>query len=112
MPKRSELTLTTVLAAVGGTNIGTAVPANHRRYVYSIKTENQFAGPNDLTLSVGAVNLDVISHLALGDMREDPEVLLENSLPIYIIEAAGQLVGTTSAAGNCFVRILFVDSQD
>lgn len=111
MPLRSELTLTTVVAALAGTNIGTAVPAHHRRYVYSIKTENQFAGINDLTISVGAVNFDVISHLALGDMREDPEVLLENSLPLYILEAAEQLVGTPSG-GNCFVRILFVDAVD
>jgi len=111
MPVRSALTPTTAVAALGGTNIGTAVPADHRRYVYSIKTENQFAGPNVLTLSVGAVNVDVIFHLALGDMREDPEVLLENSLPIYILEAAEQLVGTPDA-GDCFVKILFVDAVD
>jgi len=111
MPVRSELTITPAVAALGGTNIGTAVPANHHRYVYSIKTENQFAGPNDLTMSIAAGNLDVISHLAAGDMREDPEVLLENSLPLYILEAADQLVGTPSA-GDCFVRISFVDSPD
>jgi len=111
MPARSELILTTAVAAIAGTNIGTAVPVHHRRYVYSIKTENQFAGPNILTMSVGVVNVDVISHLAAGDMREDPEVLMEDSLPIYILEATEQLVGTPSA-GNCFVRILFVDAVD
>jgi len=113
MPERAGLTPAVATVAVApGTNIGTAVPANHRRYIYSIKTFNAFAGANDLVLTrTGPIDVDTLSHLAGGDMVMIPDDLREDSLPIYILDPADQLLGVASA-GNCFVRILFVDVQD
>ena len=109
--------LNSELAAV--TNVGvtflSAVPANMRRYIYKIKTANQFAGANQLqfghiTAPAAAVILDWIEHVLAGDMWNDPDEVNEDSLPIYIIPAGSQPYGIASAAGNIMVYILYEDA--
>ena len=97
-----------------GVVFGTVVPANQRRYVYRIKTANQFAGANQLQFGfdTGGVPtvIDFIEHAAQFDMWIDPDELKEDALPIYIIAAGNSFYGITNN-GNCRVRLLYEDSE-
>lgn len=106
----------TVTNAVGGVAFGSAVPANMRRYIYKIKTANQFAGPNQLqfghqTAPAAGVILDYIEHAVQYDMWNDPDELREDALPIYILPAGSRPWGLASAAGNIRVYIEYEDSE-
>jgi len=99
-----------------GVAFGTAIPANMRRYIYKIKTANQFAGPNQLQFGYkptgAAVILDYIEHANQYDMWNDPDEVKEDSAPIYILPAASQPYGIGSAAGGTiYVYILYEDSE-
>ena len=114
MDKRA---LNSELAAVtnAGVTFVSAVPANMRRYIYKIKTANQFAGPNQLqfghiTAPALAVILDWIEHAVQYDMWNDPDELREDALPIYILPAGSSPYGIASAAGNIMVYILYEDA--
>jgi len=105
--------LGTITAA--GVSFGSAVPANMRRYIYKIKTANQFAGPNQLQIGhrtgVGVpVVLDRIEHATQYEMWNDPDELEEDSAPIYIIPAGATPYGITNN-GNCLCYILYEDSE-
>jgi len=102
----------TITAA--GVTFGTVVATNMRRYIYKIKTANQFAGANQLqfgydTAGVPTV-MDYIEHATQYEMWNDPDELREDALPIYIIPAGGQPYGITDN-GNCIVYILYEDSE-
>lgn len=110
--------LNSVLGTVtnAGVAFGSHVPANMRRYIYKIKTANQFAGANQLqfghqTAAPANVILDYIEHAVQYDMWNDPDELREDALPIYIIPAGSQLYGIASAAGNIMVYVLYEDSE-
>ena len=105
---KSDLIPATATCTTGGVTIGSTVGSNMRRYIYSIKTENEYTGPNTLTLTRDATNVDKIAHATQYEMWRDPEALHEDSLPIYIMEAGEDLTGTTDN-GDCFVQILYVD---
>lgn len=105
---KRALTPATAVCPTGGLAIGSTVGASHRRYIYSIKTENQYAGSNVLTLTRNGTTVDVLFHLGLGDMVSHPDEPKEDSLPIYILGPGETLTGTTDN-GDCFVRILFAD---
>ena len=99
-----------------GVAFGSHVPANMRRYIYKIKTANQFAGPNQLqfghqTAVPANIILDHIEHAVQYDMWNDPDELKEDSMPIYIVPAGSQLYGIASAAGNIMVYVLYEDSE-
>lgn len=99
-----------------GIAFGSHVPANMRRYIYKIKTANQFAGANQLqfgyqTAVPANVVLDYIEHAVQYDMWNDPDELREDALPIYIIPAGSQPWGMASAVGNIYVYILYEDSE-
>jgi len=112
MPERAGLFPAVATVAIApGTNIGTVVPANHRRFIYSIKTWNAFAGANDVVLTRNGTDVDTLHHIAGGDMVVMPDDPREDSLPIYILDAGEQLLGVSSA-GNCFVRIIFEDAVE
>ena len=102
---------------IAGVNFGTTVLPNMRRYIYKIKTANQFAGPNQLQFGhqvppAGAiVILDYIEHIVPGDMWNDPDELKEDALPIYIIPAGTRPYGIASAAGNIMVYIEYEDAE-
>jgi len=110
--------LNSVLGTItnAGVAFGTHVPANMRRYIYKIKTANQFAGPNQLqfghqTAAPANVVLDYIEHAVQYDMWNDPDELTEDSLPIYIIPAGSQPWGIASAAGDIMVYIVYEDAE-
>lgn len=99
-----------------GVPFGSAVPTNMRRYIYKIKTANQFAGPNQLrfghqTAPAAAVILDYIEHATQYEMWNDPDELKEDALPLYILPAGSRLYGIASAAGNIYCYILYEDSE-
>jgi len=105
----------TVDNTVGGISFGTTVPANMRRYIYKIKTANQFAGANQLqfghsTAAVGTI-LDYIEHAVQYDMWNDPDDLREDALPIYILPAGTRPWGLASAAGDIYVYIEYEDAE-
>lgn len=109
--------LQSVLGTVtnAGVAFGSHVLPNMRRYVYRIKTANQFAGANQLqfghqTAVPANVILDYIEHAVQYDMWVDPEVITEDSLPIYIIPAGSQFYGIASAAGNIMVYLEYEDA--
>jgi len=109
--------LGTITNAALGIAFGSHVPANMRRYVYKIKTANQFAGPNQLEFGhedaatpVVQHVLDYIDHALEHDMWNDPDELREDALPIYIIPAGSQPWGRASAAGDIYVYILYEDA--
>ncbi len=109
--------LNSVLGTVtnAGVAFGSHVPANMRRYIYKIKTANQFAVANQLQfghqIAVPAnVILDYIEHAVQYDMWNDPDELREDALPIYIIPAGSQPWGIASAAGNIMVYLLYEDA--
>jgi len=118
MPDKRALNsvLGTVDNTVGGITFGTAVPANMRRYIYKIKTANQFAGANQLqfghiTAPAAGVVLDYIEHALQYDMWNDPDDVQEDSAPIYILPAGSQLWGIASAAGDIMVYVEYEDSE-
>lgn len=99
-----------------GVAFGTHVPTNMRRYIYKIKTANQFAGANQLqfghqTALPANVILDYIEHAVQYEMWNDPDELTEDSMPIYIVPAGSQLYGIASAAGDIMVYVLYEDSE-
>jgi len=117
MPDKRALNsvLGTVDNTVGGIAFGTAVPANMRRYIYKIKTANQFAGANQLqfghiTAPAAGVTLDYIDHVLIHDMWNDPDDVQEDSAPIYILPAGSTPWGIASAAGDIYVYILYEDA--
>lgn len=108
--------LNSVLGAItnAGVAFGSHVPANMKRYVYKIKTANQFAGANQLqfghqTAVPANVILDWIEHAVQYDMWNDPEELHEDSLPIYIIPAGSQFYAITDN-GDCMVYLVYEDA--
>lgn len=119
--KREELRHITATAAVGAPPApalmtgSTVAPANMRRYIYKIKTVNEFAGANTLTLNRGSATvvgalIDEIAHAIQYDMWADPDELKKDSAPLYILEAAEGLWLSTDN-GNCQVTIWYVDAE-
>ena len=103
-------------ATISGGVIGTEVAENMRRYIYKIKTANQYAGANQLEMGYsddeGATHttLDYIEHAEQYDMWNDPSVLNEDALPIYIIPAGNKLYAITGT-GDVEVYIEYEDSE-
>jgi len=115
MPDKRALNSALGVITNAGVAFGSHVPANMRRYIYKIKTANQFAGPNQLqfghqTAAPANVVLDWIEHAVQYDMWNDPDEIHDDSVPIYIIPAGSQPYGIASAAGNIMVYILYEDA--
>lgn len=116
--KREELQHITATAAAGAAALmagSTVASANMRRYIYRIKTVNEIVGDNTLTLNRGSATvvgalIDEIAHAIQFDMWTDPDVLLENAAPLYILEAAEGLWLSTDN-GNCQVTIWYLDAE-
>lgn len=116
--KREELRHITATAAAGAAALmteSTVASANMRRYIYRIKTVNEFDGANMLSLNRGSATvvgalIDKIAHALQYDMWPDPDELKEDSAPLYILEAAEGLWLSTSA-GDCQVTIWYVDAE-
>jgi len=116
MPDKRGLNSVLGVITNAGVAFGSHVPANMRRYVYKIKTANQFAGPNQLqfghqTAVPANVILDWIEHATQYEMWNDPEELKGDSLPLYIIPAGSQPYGIASAAGNIMVYLVYEDAE-
>lgn len=107
-------------ATTGDNVFGTAVPANMRRYIYKIKTNNRYAGANQLEIGYSHdsgsnhTTLDYIDHATQYEMWNDPDELKEDALPIYIIpyHADGnKLFLTTDNGDSVEVFIEYEDSE-
>jgi hypothetical protein len=103
-------------ATSSGGVIGTEVASNMRRYIYKLKTANQYAGANQLTLGYSddegssSTTLDYIEHAVQYDMWNDPDDLKEDALPIYIIPSGNKLYAITDN-GNVEVYYVYEDSE-
>ena len=103
-------------ATTGDAVFGTEVESNMRRYIYKIKTANQYAGANQMEVGYsdddGATHttLDYIEHATQYEMWNDPDELREDALPIYIIPAENKLFLTTNN-GNVEVHLEYEDSE-
>ena len=120
MVKREGLQTLTQTITTSEANVGAKVPQNMRRYIYRVKTVNKYNGANELTLgsklgAAATATLDKVQHAVQYDTWVDPDDVLEDSLPILILE------GSTSAAdrylrgvtdnGDCELTILYVDAE-
>ena len=108
---RPLLALATAAAAL----VGTVVPANMVRYIYSIKTNNQVVGLNQLEIGYSTavlmpayVGLDFIGHATQYEVWSNPDSLTEKSAPIYKIPAGNQIYLDTDV-GNCYVLFAYED---
>jgi len=113
MNKQSLRTAVVVANNAAYQSLGTAIPANMRRYVYRIKTVNQIAGLNELTLARGPaaaeVPIDYIAAVTQNEVYIDPDELKEDSAPIYIFEAADTNIRVITDNGNMRVFIIYAD---
>lgn len=111
--------LQSVLGTVthAGNVFGSEVSSDMRRYIYKIKTANQFAGANQLDFGHSAdegvthTTLDYIEHTTEKEMWNDPDELKEDALPIYIVPSGNKLYGAAGSDGNIYVYILYEDSE-
>jgi len=109
---------------IGIWTCGPVIPLNHRRYVYSLKGLNQFAGPNVLTVGarengvIVTVPLWFLSGMLIGDIDLDPDgILTEDSIPLFSIGGQGPLgpalgpstLRMLTSAGNMLVTIRYAD---
>ncbi len=113
--------LRTYVAAVTAVeaNFGSAIPANHNRYIYRVKMQNLQNGNNLLTLGkrengAGATTVvDYIQAALQYDFITDPEQLEENAAPLYIIGGKGSTgdsyVRAVTDNGNAYLTIWYVD---
>jgi hypothetical protein len=113
--KRGLQSLQDTATTAGGV-IGTEVPDNMRRYIYKIKTANQYNGANQLELGYSKdggtthTTLDYIDHTVQHDMWNDPDTLHEDSLPIYIIPGGNKTyVITDNGDVECYFE--YEDSE-
>jgi hypothetical protein len=94
-------------------SLGTAIPANMRRYIYRIKTVNLIAGLNELTLARGPAASEVaVDYLPAATQNEvyiDPDELKEDSAPIYIFEAGDANIRVITDNGNMRVFVIYAD---
>jgi len=121
MISRDELLQAVATVTNADADIGTAIPANKRRFIYRIKLVNAFAGPNLLTLGkrengAGATTpIDYVQLAVQYDIFRDPEELKEDAAPLYIIEGAGaggasHMRGVMDA-GNAYLSYWYVDAE-
>lgn len=117
---------TAVALGVGAeVTVGSAVPQNHRRFIYRIRYISQFAGPNALRLGKQenggvTVPVDVIQTVVLDEMVTDPDELHEDSAPLYIIDgppgqapvlpALNSLVRAYTDAGAGILTYWYIDA--
>ena len=84
---------TAVPAGVGAeVTVGSAIPQNHRRFIYRIRFTNLGVGPSILMLgkrengAAATTAVDNIQAVILDEMITDPEELREDSAPLYVID--------------------------
>lgn len=122
MPKKDALQTAVYTVTNADANLGSEIPQNMYRFIYRIKTVNNFAGPNVLTLGkrengAGATtNIDVFAAAVQYEQDADPGVLLEDSIPIHKIGGRGttgasNLRGVCSAAGTFTVTVWYEDAE-
>ncbi|MBA7669594.1 hypothetical protein ES703_77725 [subsurface metagenome] len=104
MLNRDDLKTEVATIGIAEADVGSAVPANMRRFIYAIKAINILNAANLLTLrkvenAAAVETIDYVQAAAQYDMWKDPDELLEDSAPLYIIEGAG-------AAGASHLRAI------
>lgn len=113
--------LQTVVATVttADANVGSAIPANMKRFVYRVKMINLFAGANLLTLGkredgAGATTtLDYFQAATQYEGQADPDELQENAAPLYSVGGKGDTGDSYLRAvtdnGNAYLTIWYID---
>lgn len=112
----------TAVATIGAAdvNVGSAIPANMRRFIYAIKAINIAAVANLLTLGkrengAGATTIiDYVQAAIQYDMWKDPDELKEDSAPLYVIEGAGttgaSYMRAEAGVASFYLTIWYIDS--
>ena len=114
--------LKTELATVGiaDADVGSAIPQNMRRFIYAIKATNIFNGANLLTLGkrengVGVTEIiDYVQAATQYETWKDPDELLEDSAPLYIVEGAGttgaSYLRAEAGGASFYLTIWYIDA--
>lgn len=118
--------LKTEVATIDDTdaNVGSAVPANMRRYIYKIKAINEHAIANLLTLGkrengAGATTtIDYVRWATQYETWNDPDELKEDSAPLYIVEGKGAdgdsylraVTSLVTAGVGAYLTIWYIDA--
>lgn len=120
MLNRDDLKTTVATIGTSEANIGSAVPANMRRYIYKIKAINIFNGANLLSVGkrengAGSTTwLDYVQAAVQYDTWVDPDELKEDSAPLYIVEGKGSTGDSylRAAAGSAsfYLTIWYIDA--
>jgi len=94
-------------------SLGSKIPSNMRRYVYRIRTTNQDAAANKLTIARGPagseVAIDYIQAALQYEIYLDPDELKVDAAPIYIFEAVDEYIQVITDVGDMDVFITFAD---
>lgn len=113
MNKQSLRTAFIVANNAAYQSLGSAIPANMRRYVYRIKAVNQHGAANMLNLARGPALAEVvIDHIQAATQYEtyiDPDEFKEDAAPIYIFEAVDANIRVLTDNGDMDVFIIFAD---
>ncbi|MBA7702345.1 hypothetical protein ES703_111109 [subsurface metagenome] len=104
--------------------VGSAIPANMRRFIYAIKAINEHNAANLLTLgkrengAVATTPVDYVQFATQYETWKDPDELKEDSAPLYIVEGAGAVgasylraVTSLMTAGlGAYLTIWYIDA--
>lgn len=120
MLKRDDLKTQVVTVTIADANVGSAVPANMRRFIYKIKATNLHTIANLLTLGkrengAGATtDIDYVQFALQYDIWNDPDELKEDAAPLYVIEGKGatgdSYLRAVVSLGTAYLIIAYIDA--
>ena len=101
-------------------NIGTAIPLNMRRYIYSIKLINANTTTNKITIAdrlgvAAETEKDIFYLVTSYETLIHPDELKEDSSPIYIFEAssstADRYIRVKATTLGAIITIWYTDEE-
>ena len=116
---RDELRIFTGPVTTAEANFGSTVNPNQRRFIYRVKVVNENPGSNLLTLKKSenggvSVPVDYYQTAVQYETQTDPEDLLEDSEPLYIVEGGGSggtsYLRAVTDTGNAYLTIWYIDA--
>lgn len=119
MINRDDLKTEVATITTADANVGSAIPANMRRFIYAIKAINLHTGANLLTIGKredGASPTTTIDYVQFATQYEtwkDPDELKEDAAPLYIVEGkktSDSYLRAVTDSGNCYLTIWYLDA--
>lgn len=121
---RDDLKTEVATVTTSDANVGSAVPANMRRFIYAIKAINEHNAANLLTLGKrenGAgvtTTIDYVRWATQYETWKDPDELKEDSAPLYIVEGGGDtgdsylraVTSAMTAGKGAYLTIWYIDA--